>query len=127
MKLILNYVLFTFILLANGCTTLKYSGIFYRNTADYQNKINEFKYSPLEAKSLVGKHIKDKSTNGKPPHLGFLDWHVLIIGDEYVFPTDKHKTKDVLYGYYVNGNTGKVTRKRSGNNGIWHLDRPFLY
>lgn len=77
-------------------------------TKGYLKKVRSFRISPQQAWDRAKAHSKarqDKTT-------GVPRYHLLIVGDDYLFSAGWDKTTMWLHGYFVDGNTGKVTVRR---------------
>lgn len=107
-----------------GCTTKKTASgerVFFKDTAAYNRKLAKLKLNEHQARIKCEEYFKheefltaNRIRISTPPAGTFVNnYHTVIVGDCFVFSFPRKADVD-LGGYYVDGNTGKVTKRDEG-------------
>ena len=82
--------------------------IYIVGTQEYEKKCKTFKIKVKQARELAEAYVRK---NG-PGDYGPAHYHFLIIDDEYLFTPMYGKDCVLVYGYFVDGHSGRVSAKR---------------
>jgi hypothetical protein len=82
--------------------------VYIAGTQEYLRKVEALRITPAKAWKRVRAYVRVNEARG----LRLPRYHLLIVGDEYLFSSEWDKTAMWLHGYFVDGHTGKVTARR---------------
>ena len=71
-----------------------------RGTVDYLSTTEKFDFTAEQAFQKLNKH--------DPIKAGRFNYHLVIVGNEYLFTLRNKTSFSISHGFFVNGNTGEI-------------------